>query len=302
MQRLTRGDSGDLTPTYLQTHPLGTTRLAEARDRAERLRREAPASAPRPATGSGNLLLPAGLQPAGPVAVAAPVRQFEWARERLRVLTAGSSEKAVRESRSLLEDAGAAATDAQRYGLALAYSRNGFPAAAEDSLLALAKAHPDNLFIGLALADNASVARNEALARQRYESLLARHSDDRTVILTYAEALNAAGTAEAGRRAQEILRPILPANAEDPLFQKSFGRASELAGDLARAGEAFAEAAWLNGRAEDALNQFNALLRRTDLSYIQRSRIEARIAEITPEVLEMQRRKIRPQDLPADGR
>ena len=56
------------------------------------------------------------------------------------------------------------------------------------------------------------------------------------------------------------------------------------------------------GRAEDALNQFNALLRRTDLSYIQRSRIEARIAQITPEVLEMQRRKIKPQDLPADGR
>jgi hypothetical protein len=64
MQRLSRSDSGDATPSYLQTHPLGTTRLAEARERADRLRREAPASAPRPATGSGNLLLPMGLQPA----------------------------------------------------------------------------------------------------------------------------------------------------------------------------------------------------------------------------------------------
>jgi predicted Zn-dependent protease len=206
----------------------------------------------------------------------------------------------VREAKTLVDDAGASVADAQRYGLALAQSRNGYPAAAEDALQALARKFPDNLFVGLALAENASVARNEALARKRYEEQLARHPDDRTVIVSYAEALNAFGTADAGRRAQAILRPILPANAEDPLFQKSFGRASELAGDPARAGEAFAEAAWLNGRAEDALNQFNALLRRNDLSYIQRSRIEARIAEITPEVLEMQRRKIKPQDLPAD--
>ena len=50
--------------------------------------------------------------------------------------------------------------------------------------------------------------------------------------------------------------------------------------------------------AEDALNQFSALLKRPDLNYIQRARIEARIAEITPEVMELQRRKIRPQDIP----
>ena len=113
--------------------------------------------------------------------------------------------------------------------------------------------------------------------------------------------LNAIGGADAGRRAQAILRPILPANADDPLFQKNFGRASELAGDDSRAGEAFAEAAYLNGRAEDALNQFNSLLKRNDLSYIQRSRIEARIAEITPEVLDMQRHNVRPQDQPPDS-
>ena len=109
------------------------------------------------------------------------------------------------------------------------------------------------------------------------------------------------GGSDDGKRAQAILRPVLAANADNPLFQKSFGRASELAGDLGRAGEAYAEAAYLNGRAEDALNQFNALLKRPDLSYVQRARIEARIAEITPEVLDLQRRRIRPEDLPPDS-
>jgi len=120
------------------------------------------------------------------------------------------------------------------------------------------------------------------------------------VSLSYAEILNSIGTADAGKRAQAVLRPIMSVNGDDPLFQKNFGRASELAGDLPRAGEAFAEAAYLNGRAEDALNQFNALLKRPDISYIQRARIEARIAAITPEVMYMQRKRIKPQDLPPD--
>jgi hypothetical protein len=34
---------------------------------------------------------------------------------------------------------------------------------------------------------------------------------------------------------------------------------------------------------------------------VQRARIEARIAEITPEVMELQKRHIRPQDLPPDN-
>jgi predicted Zn-dependent protease len=164
----------------------------------------------------------------------------------------------------------------------------------------LAKTHPDNLWIGLALAENAYVAKNESLSRKRYEELLARHPDNRAVILGYAETLNSIGSADAGKRAQTILRPILPSYSDDPLFQKNFARASELAGDLPRAGEAFAEAAYLNGRAEDALNQLNALLKRDDIGYIQRARIEARIAAITPEVLDMKRRHIKPQDLPPD--
>jgi predicted Zn-dependent protease len=265
------------------------------------LQREKPAFSAT-ASSRPSLLLPWGLSASSGASSApvAPKRMFDWARERLRVLTAASPGAGLKEAKALLDDAGAKASDPQRYGLALAQMQVGYPAAAEDSLQSLAGAHPDNLWIGLALAENAYVARNEALSRKRYEALLSGHPDDRAVILSYAQTLNAISTAETGQRAQAILRPILAANADNPLFQKSYGRASELAGDLPRAGEAFAEAAYLNGRAEDALNQLNALLKRNDLGYIQRARIEARIAAITPEVLDMKRRHIKPQDLPAD--
>ena len=51
-----------------------------------------------------------------------------------------------------------------------------------------------------------------------------------------------------------------------------------------------------NGRAEDALNQLKLLTKRADLDYYQRTRIEARIEEMTPIVLELRRRKIKPAD------
>jgi predicted Zn-dependent protease len=300
MSRVTRGNSGGYsTPDYLQTHPVSTTRLSEARERAARLQQEKPSFNTTNAA-QANLLLPWGLSTGEPHTTAGPQRQFPWARERLRVLTADTPAAGLREAQAALDAAGAKATDPQRYAVALAQMRVGYPAAAESGLQVLAKAHPDDLWIELALAENAYLARNEVLSRKRFEALLARHPDDRAVSLGYAEILNSIGNADAGKRAQAVLRPILPLNADNPLFQKSFGRASELAGDLPRAGEAFAEAAYLNGRAEDALNQLNALLKRNDVAYIQRARIEARIAAITPEVLEMQHRRVKPQDLPPD--
>ena len=300
MERLTRGNSGGYNaPDYLQSHPVTTTRLSEARDRAAKLSRNKPAARPTP-IGAGNLLLPYSLTQNDTGPAPEPVRMFAWARERLRVLSAKTPAEALKELHTLIDQAGARATDPQRYGLALANMKAGYPAAAEAQLQVLAKNNPGQLWIGLALAENAHVSRDDTLARKRYEELLSQHPQDRAVSLGYADVLNSIGNADSGKRAQEVLRPLLAQNLEDPLFQRSYGRASELAGDLARAGEAYAEAAYLNGRAEDALNQLNALLKRGDLSYIQRSRIEARIAAITPEVLEMQRRKIRPQDLPPD--
>ncbi|MBS0582837.1 MAG: hypothetical protein JSS42_07025, partial [Proteobacteria bacterium] len=76
----------------------------------------------------------------------------------------------------------------------------------------------------------------------------------------------------------------------------TFARACELAGDPVRAGEAHATAAYLNGRAEDALNQLKDISKRSDLDYYQRTRIEALIAAMTPLVLDLRRHKIRPED------
>ena len=115
--------------------------------------------------------------------------------------------------------------------------------------------------------------------------------------LTYAQMLNEQGDREAGQRAQSVLRPLLGRSADDPVFQQNFARSNELAGDLARAGEAYAEAAFLNGRPEQALIQLQTLKKRDDLDYYARARIDSRIAALTPQVLELRRLGVRDPDV-----
>lgn len=292
MQRASRGNSGGYQlPEYLRTHPVTTLRISETRQRAARLAEQPLSTATPPSRPS--LLLPDALSLSGGSGEL-PGREdvFGWARERLRVLSAASARDAVDEYEALARAPGAEVDDAQRYGLALARMRAGRPREAEAGLEKLLEAHPGDLWLELAHAEAAALSRRHAVADERFESLLRRHPDSRAVRLAYADALGERATAEAGRRAQDVLRPLLSRAGEDPLFQRSFARASELAGDEIRAGEAYAEAAFLNGRAIDALNQLDRLKQREDLSYYQRARIEARMAAITPVVLEMRRQGI----------
>ena len=296
MQRAYRGNSGGYQlPEYLRTHPVTITRISEARQRAIQIGQSGPLPLP-PAASTASLLLPDRYRPdpAGAGPAAAPDEQFEWARERLRVLSAVDPGAAVREYQALDRAPGARPSDPRRYGLALARTRAGQAEAAIRDLQALAERHPGHLWVELALAEAEAEAGRSAAASARFEDLLRRQPGSRAVRLAYADVLGERGTAEAGRRAQDVLRPLLADSADDPLFQRSFARACELAGDLVRAGEAHAEAAFLSGRAIDALGLLDRLLKEEELDYYQRARIEARIAVITPYVLEMRRRGIEP--------
>ena len=92
------------------------------------------------------------------------------------------------------------------------------------------------------------------------------------------------------------MRPLLTRYNEDPDLQRSFARANELSGDKVRAAEAYAEWAFLNGRAEDALNQLKALSSKQELTYYQRARVDSRITAMTPIVLDLRKRERRSGD------
>ena len=126
--------------------------------------------------------------------------------------------------------------------------------------------------------------------------LIANAPTNRAIALAYAQTLIEDGKGGSARRAQDLLRPLMAEEIDDPEVYRVFARSSELSGDKIRAAEAYADVALLSGRLEDAMNQLRALTERRDLDYYQRARIEARITEVTPYVLELRRRGVKPQD------
>jgi predicted Zn-dependent protease len=169
-----------------------------------------------------------------------------------------------------------------------------------EELQPLLKNHPDNQIVQLAMADAKlqSGQRGEALAM--YASLNGQSPRNRAIALGYAHALTEGGSHADAVQAADMLRPMLD-NADEPELYRSYARASEKAGEAIRAGEAYADASYLSGRPFDAMEQLKRLLKRQDLDYYARARIQARIADLTPLVMELRKRRVQTEDNP-DGR
>lgn len=303
MHRTLRSTIGEQeAPEFLRTHPVTSSRISEAKGRAEGSR------------------IPIGFQPPprlddSPLNPLLPERHFSavgldarpsralfpWVQARLRVLSADSPAQALDEFSKRAAAHGEGLSDPERYGYALALARTSDSAAALQQLARIERA-PPGYWLDLARAEALHLGGRQKEAEALFQALFEAHPRSRPVSLSYADALIRSGGEAQGRRAQAVLRPLLLSAGEDIALQRSFGRASELAGDPVRASEAHAEAAYLSGRAEDALNQLQALKQRDDLDYYQRSRIDARIAELTPVVLELRERGYRAGREPGSNR
>jgi predicted Zn-dependent protease len=307
MQRVMRVNGVDV-PEFLRTHPVDVNRIADAKARAVQLEQTYPiaqaATASRvqtvavapvaEATAALNLALPASPRSTG--ASAARPRQssqFELMRERARTLNADSVNGILRYYADERKLGPAASTSANRYGHALALIRARQPQAAVDEYSGLVMDYPHNATFQLGMAQAEDQAGNKDAAFKRFERLSNDFPGNRAIALAFTDALLSRADAKSAQRAQDLVRPLLDRYPDDPDLQRSFARASELGGDKIRAAEAYAEWTFLNGRAEDALNQLKALASKENLNYYQRARVDARITAMTPIVLDIRKRERR---------
>nr|WP_323137503.1 M48 family metalloprotease [Dyella subtropica] len=303
---LRAGSAGDRdVPELLQTHPVTLSRISDAKSRASALVAE---QKQRPA--SPTLVKSQWEKNTAPIAyVKDPTAlssrnskggldTYALMRERVRVL----SEDALQQSTyyaSNLEKQRGFDTPANRYGYALALTRSGRGAKAIDELQPLLKSNPDNQILQLALADAKLQAGHRAEALSLYAELNRESPRNHAIALGYAKALTDGGATAEAVQAADMLRPMLD-NAVEPELYRSYARASDKAGDPVRAGEAYADASYLSGRPFDAMEQLKRLLKRPDLDYYARARIQARISDLTPLVMELRKRKVQTEDNP-DG-
>lgn len=302
---LSTGAGGEDVPALLQTHPVTSMRISDAKARAgalvaaQKLRPSASIDAQQWARTTAPIAFVKDPATLAATPKTGPIDTFALMRERVRVLAGDTTKEATYYSSSL-KSRHDFDTPANRYGYALALTGSGRGALAIAQLQPLLRTAPDNLILKLALADAELQAGQRAAALDIYKALNAQSPRNRAVALAYAKALTAGGDKSQASVAASLLRPMLD-DASEPEIYSAYARANEGAGDKVRAGEAYADASYYAGRPFDAMEQLKRLLQRNDLDYYARVRIEARITELTPLVLELRKRKIQTADNP-DGR
>ncbi|WP_350015626.1 M48 family metalloprotease [Rhodanobacter sp. IGA1.0] len=302
---MSAGAGGEDVPALLQTHPVTTSRISDAKARADALiaaqkLRVGISGIDRQQWARSTAPIPFVKDPATLLAAhrTGDLDTYALMRERARVL-AGDATRLATYYASSLQTRHDFDTPANHYGYALALTRSGRGAQALGQLQPLLDNHPGNLLLRLAVADARLQAGQRPAALAIYSELNTQSPRNRAVALAYAHALTAGGDRDQARLAAGMLRPLLD-NASEPEIYSTYARASDKAGDSVRAGEAYADASYYSGRPYDAMEQLKRLLKRDDLDYYARVRIQARITELTPLVLELHKRKIRTADSPGD--
>ncbi|HEX7368748.1 MAG TPA: M48 family metalloprotease [Rhodanobacteraceae bacterium] len=303
MQALLRpGGEGGLAagnlPDFLQDHPVTSVRIADARARARVLDAEVKGrndSASSNLASAGLLPLPfvkQGTSLARSINGSPSELQYQLMRERVRVLSS-SNPRATLDyyTRNMASSTKFAAATSNRYGYALALVQVGQAAKAVPVMQKLVTERPGDLTLALGLADAERHAGQRNQALQRYASLNAAWPNDPAIVLDYSRTLLDGGGKAEAKTAQGLLKPLLNDDSEPSLYA-AYGHACHVAGDEVHAGIAYADATFLSGHAADALDQLHRLLKRSDLDYYSRAQINARIAQITPIVLEIRRRHL----------
>jgi len=241
-------------PEYLSTHPFTTNRIAEARDRAERL----------------------------PYRQHASSESYHLVRARLRADTAADAQWALDRFLEELSDGQAESPAANAYGQAIALARLGRDDEAREVLERLVESHPDNMTFRAELAGNARRTGNLERALALYSEGLDMYPDDRVLVRGHAAALNVAGRAAETVRLIDRYGQLYAIDSEmyrlrADAYQK-LGRTLESRVDLA-------EHYYRTGLLGQAIEQLRRASRESgeETDFYVSARIEARLEELETE-------------------
>jgi predicted Zn-dependent protease len=243
-------------PEYLRTHPVSSTRVAEAKNRAASM----------------------------PQRVVQPSLDFFLIQARVQVLTSKRPEQALQAFRDKLRKDDSPLPEAWLYGEALALQQMGDYDQARENIQTLLGMNPTRLEYQIARAQLELDAGNTAQSIDQFEILYRKFAGNRTLGRYYAQALLKTQKPELAARAGEILRNDLLVHRDDPKLYELQAQAAHLAGDDIRASSASAESSYWRGQIHDAISQLRRLNNRDDLNYYQRARISNRLAEMQLEL------------------
>lgn len=235
-------------PEFLRTHPLTTSRIAEARARAEKY----------------------------PDKKVHDSESFELVRMKLIVMTEQNADDAVKRMEGILKEAQQKDEDLipARYGYAIALTNaDRFQEAQEQMRILLNHDNEKPAFL-LAAAKLQEAQQNFQSALQIYEQMQNLYPDYRPLILAWADTLIEAGKPV---KARDILRKYGRSHEIDHQYYDLLSRAEGMAGNDIESGIAKAEYFYLIGDTQLAIERLKHTQRQQGIDYYQQQRISARL-------------------------
>lgn len=240
-------------PEFLMTHPVTTSRTADALGRAEQF-------AYRQNTDD---------------------LRYQLVRMELTQRQAERPDDAVRELQLMLDDGRYRNQAAVQYGIARARLRAKQPREAAALLDTLLTAHPRTVEFIVSRAQADILADNETAALARLQTAIKAAPGSYALNIALAEAaLAAAQPATAERN----LGAYLALHNDDPRIYQLLSRAANDLGKRAEGHAYLAEYYYLTGDAEAAVVQLDIALEQSGISFFDASRFESRRAELQREV------------------
>ena len=236
-------------PEFLLTHPLTETRIADARNQADRFS----------------------------ASEVSPSLDYQFMRARAQVYYADTPRRALAEARSR-----SGGGDADRYATAVALARDGRFEAAADGARVLHSAHPDSLLMTASFAEFLIGAERVDEALTLLEGQLAINPENEPLTFIHAQALNA--VKRHGEAAALLWRHVR-VNREDPDVWELLAETAGLAGDTIGVHRARAEYFALVGAYRMAIQHVDYARRLVDAGDRRLvARLDQRIVDLRTEL------------------
>lgn len=239
---------GSQAPEFLRTHPVTSTRVADAKNRAALMQ----------VTPSYN------------------DEYFQLMRARVIVLSEDDPQLPLKIFKAKLDSEHKLTREAAEYGYILALIRARQADEALTRLRIKTKNNPDSILYQLAMAEALELNGQVKTSLKLYKKIQTNSPDNRAVTMYHASALIRNNQPEAARK---LLRALLDKYKDDSQLHQIYARASEKSSNIGDAYFHLAEYYYLNGSTETAIDHLTRARKLPEMDYYLRARIDARLKQ-----------------------
>lgn len=258
LQQASRYYGGDAVPEFLRTHPVTTSRIADAKGRAARFDVEPQLSDPL---------------------------QFYLIKEKLRVMMAEDGSDLLEHYKSAMSRDDDTNKDAVRYGYVLALLKNGQHTLAREALQPLLDKERDRLAYQLALADIELAVGRVDSALEIYQENQRLYPDDRALTLRQVQALLRNGRPAP---AEKLLQTQLELGESSRDLYKLMAQAKGQMGQQSQSHSWLAEYYYQSGLLKAAADQLKLASEAAGRDEFQRAKIASRLREVEQALAQME--------------